>query len=98
AADKGLIARVTESGYPPQLEALVAGAADQRPDTPGRQHYFLRRLPRDPFADPAIPAASTWRLRSYASPPAQPAPGADVFDVLSTSTARALDGTLYGQW
>ncbi len=86
------------SGYPPSLQTLVQGIADTRPATLGRPLYFLRAIPRDPFADPALPAEHTWALRSYASPPGRPAPGADVFDVKSRSTALALDGTPYAQW
>lgn len=85
------------SGYPPTLEALVEGVPELRAEKP-RKLYFMRRLPRDPFADASLPAARTWALRSHDSPPEAPAPGRDVFDVASRSDARALDGTRVADW
>ena len=98
AADTGLIAQSPEdSGYPRKLEQLVDGVADARSAT-GRKLFFLRRLPRDPFADPALPPAETWGLRSYDSPPDSPRAGRDVFDVFSRSERRALDGSRLKDW
>lgn len=97
--DQGLIdPRLTESGYPAQLQVLVEGVADVRAPGGERRWYFLRQIPRDPFADASLPAEQTWRLRSYASPPGRPAPGADVYDVRSSSDAIALDGSPYASW
>jgi general secretion pathway protein G len=99
SVDRGEIARDgTGSGYPPTLQALALGVNDARSPGNPRQVYFLRQIPRDPFADPALPAEQTWRLRSYASTPDRPEPGADVFDVRSSSDAIALDGTSYASW
>jgi general secretion pathway protein G len=84
------------SGYPPTLPALVDGVADAQAKT--RKIYFLRRMPRDPFADRAVPAAETWGLRSYESPPEAPTPGRDVFDVRSLAEGVGLDGTTYRSW
>lgn len=86
-----------QSGYPPTLDALIDGVPDMRSGS-NRRLYFLRRIPRDPFADPALPAAQTWALRSADSPPGDPRPGRDVFDVMSRSQRRALDGSAYSQW
>jgi general secretion pathway protein G len=98
AHDEGRIERrVGESGYPPSLEVLVGGVPDAKASERQRL-YFLRRLPRDPFADPQRPAAQTWLLRSYTSPPESPQPGRDVFDVHSSSDGTALDGTPYRTW
>jgi general secretion pathway protein G len=55
-------------------------------------------MPRDPFADAAVPAAQTWGLRSYDSPPEAPQPGRDVFDVHSNAAGTGLDGTPYREW
>ena len=99
------------SGYPPSLQVLVDGVAETAvpnerktggpADTAApkeRKLYFLRRMPRDPFADTAVPAAQTWGLRSYDSPPDPPQAGRDVFDVRSQSDAIGLDGTRYREW
>ena len=89
---------VGETGYPPDLYALVDGVEDAR--DPGRSMiYFLRRVPRDPyFPDPSAPAEETWGLRSYASPPDAPRPGDDVFDVYSLSSRVGLNGVPYRDW
>jgi general secretion pathway protein G len=86
-----------ETGYPPTLEVLVTGVTDIRQST-AKRIYFLRRLPRDPFAPASMPAAATWGLRSYASTAESPQAGADVFDVYSRSEGTGMDGTPYRQW
>ncbi len=98
AVDDGRIATTADaSGYPKTLENLVEGLEDRR--SPKKQRlYFLRRLPRDPFADPRLPAAETWGKRSYASPPGDPAEGDDVFDVYSLSHAVGINGRPYKEW
>jgi len=94
AADQGLIERrVGDSGYPPNLETLASGVINQK--SPSHQPmFFLRSVPRDPFA----PGRGNWGLRSYASPPQAPAAGADVFDVYTESTAIGLNGLPYRDW
>jgi general secretion pathway protein G len=99
AYDQGRIERVAgETGYPPDLYVLVDGVEDAS-DPNGHLMYFLRRVPRDPFfPDGSIPAEETWGLRSYASPPDAPRPGADVFDVHSQSSRQGLNGVSYREW
>jgi general secretion pathway protein G len=99
AADEGrMLRRVDESGYPPNLEVLVAGIEDARSPKKTRIH-FLRRLPRDPMhGDPRTPAADTWGLRSYDSPHDAPREGKDVYDVHSRSTGIGLNGIAYRLW
>lgn len=87
------------SGYPPDLDALWKGIPDVTQIDSAKKLYFLRRLPRDPFfPDASAPAAETWGLRSYASPPDAPEPGRDVFDVYSLSTGTGLNGLPYREW
>lgn len=88
-----------QSGYPSSLQVLVDGVTDARnPDGKARL-YFLRRIPRDPFAaDPAVAAADTWQLRSYASPPDAPQAGEDVYDVASRARGTGLNGIAYREW
>lgn len=98
-ADKGIIAAgPTGSGFPASLQVLVDGVDDQRPQSRGAKLYFLRRVPRDPFAPAHVPPEQTWRFRSYASPPDDPKAGRDVFDVRSSSDERALDGSALAAW
>jgi general secretion pathway protein G len=99
AAEQGRIQlKIGESGYPKKLEDLVDGIPDQRSPTK-KNLYFLRRLPRDPFAvDDNLSAADTWAKRSYASPPDDPSEGDDVFDVSSTSEKIGLNGVALKQW
>lgn len=98
AADAGRILKPAgDSGYPPSLEALVTGVVDRTSGT-GAKMYFLRRIPRDPFADKTLPPQQTWALRSSDSPPDAPQPGKDVFDVRSLSPGQAIDGTRYREW
>ncbi|CAN5146594.1 type II secretion system protein [soil metagenome] len=98
AVELGAVAKGAEdSGYPPSLAVLVAGVRDAKA-VDGKKIYFLRRLPRDPFADAGLPPAETWGLRAADSPPDEPRPGRDVFDIYSRSERRALDGTKYRDW
>lgn len=99
AAEQGRIEVASgASGYPPDLVVLVEGVDDiSSPDR--RRLYFLRRLPRDPFDTRSdVPPEETWGLRSYESPPDDPAEGDDVFDVYSRSEGVALNGVAYREW
>jgi general secretion pathway protein G len=100
ASDAGRIKKeLGRTGYPPDLQSLVDGVEDASNPRGGAKLYFLRKLPRDPlWPDAATPAADTWALRSYASPPDDPQPGDDVFDVHSRSSRAGLDGVPYRDW
>ena len=107
AVDSGVLKRdAGDSGYPPSLETLTesldiansSASGFGSTDAPHRI-VILRQLPRDPFfADAEVPAAKTWNARSYGSRSDDPQPGADVFDISSTSVRAGLDGTPYNTW
>lgn len=99
ASDQGRISvKIGESGYPKNLIELVDGVEDQR--SPNRKKiYFLRRIPADPMnSDTSLKPQDSWGLRSYASPPDEPAEGDDVFDVYSKSAKIGLNGVPYIKW
>lgn len=86
------------SMLPPSLEALTLPYADARPERRGQTLRFLRRVPRDPFADARLPPERSWGLRSYLSDADRPAPGDDVYDVHSQAAGAGLDGVPLRQW
>jgi len=97
ANDKGQLAHPPgSSGYPTSLQVLVAG--DSSAAVPGQRLVFLRRVPRDPFASPELPAEQTWGLRSFQSSAEQPRAGDDVYDVFSRSTRVGLNGVPLKDW
>jgi general secretion pathway protein G len=97
ASDQGDVARAADaSGYPPTLDALITGMPSAR--SAGQRVYFLRRIPRDPFAPADVPPERTWGLRSYQSPPDRPEAGSDVYDVYSLSDRTGLNGVALRQW
>lgn len=99
AADTGHIKlELGASGYPPDLKSLYAGVEDAG-SAKRVNLYFLRRVPRDPFfPDGSAQAEETWGLRSYASPPDDPQPGDDVFDVYSLAAGKGLNEVAYRDW
>ena len=98
AADEGRVVRAADaSGYPPSLDVLVLGVDNAKLPVK-KSIYFLRRLPRDPFAPDNLPAAESWGKRSYESPPDNPREGKDVFDVYSLTEGKGLNGGAYRDW
>jgi len=91
--DKKIIASIDETGYPPDLETLVEGT-----DWSGLYPYkrrYLRKIPKDPFDE----YGEGWALRAYRDEPDSTSYGGeDVYDVYSTSSRTAIDGTLYSTW
>ena len=80
-------------GYPPDLETLVEGVSAAG-DASGRKLKYLRRVPIDPMTN-----TTEWGMRSYQDRPDSTSwGGQNVFDVYTTSTDTALDGTRYNEW
>jgi general secretion pathway protein G len=92
-----LSSQASEDGYPKTLQVLVEGA--DTGDAKGSRRRYLRRIPRDPFAEGARAPAEHWVLRGY-----QDAAdsliwgGRDVYDVRSAAEGTALDGSRYKEW
>jgi general secretion pathway protein G len=79
-------------GYPPDLQTLVKGMP--LASAPDQTIRFLRSIPIDPTTGKA-----DWGLRSTADDfDSTHWGGVNVFDVYSTSTAIATDGTRYSDW
>lgn len=101
ATDEGKIAKLAgQSGYPASLAVLVRGARKAGTQKP-EWVYFLRHLPKDPFAEEdslSKPAEATWNTRAYSSPPDEPTSGVDVFDVFSKSKRIGSNGIAYNKW
>ena len=93
AADLNLVrVQAGSEGYPPDLDSLVKGV--EYGSSGAQKKRFLRRIPIDPMTGRA-----EWSLRSIQDDPdATSWGGNNVFDVHSTSTATALDGTKYADW
>lgn len=88
----------SSSTYPPNLHALTLLQPDLRETHHGQYLRFLRRVPPDPFADPALDPEQTWGLRSFLSEADKPVAGADVYDVYSRATGTALNGVPLSKW
>jgi general secretion pathway protein G len=79
-------------GYPPDLETLVKGVP--LGNSGDRKIRFLRKIPVDPMTGTA-----EWGLRAVQDDPdSRQWGGKNVFDVYSTSTNTAMDGTKYSDW
>jgi general secretion pathway protein G len=87
----------SEDGYPRALQVLVDGA--DTGDAKGTVRRYLRRIPRDPFADARTAPAQQWLLRGYQDAAESTIwGGRDVYDIRSAADGTALDGTRYQDW
>jgi len=97
AADTAVISplevKAGSEGYPADLQALVDGVTPTN-DVTGRKLKFLRKVPVDPMT-----RGTEWGLRSYQDKADTTRwGGQNVFDVYTTSSGTALDGTKYRDW
>jgi general secretion pathway protein G len=90
AADKGGFQTKADSfNYPPDLQTLVDGV-----DVQTKKVKFLRQIPTDPMT-----GNTDWGLRSMQDDADSDSwGGQNVFDVHTTNTGTALDGTKYNTW
>lgn len=111
AADKNrLQVKTGTEGYPPDLETLVNGVdltsagtgttaaaslfSPTSSNSTTTKIHFLRQVPADPMT-----GNKDWTLRSVQDDPDSTSwGGQDVFDVHSSSSATALDGSKYSDW
>ena len=99
AADDGIIKKsADQSGYPASLQQLVSGVENIQ-DPKKRKIFFMRNIPRDPFAtDSNASAEETWGKRSYSSSFDKPEEGEDVYDVYSLSNEVGINQQAYSEW
>lgn len=97
AVDDGLIKKSqNENGYPPNLRVLTSGVENSQ-DPDKKKLVFLRRIPRDPFAeDPEMSNEQTWLVRSYDGTQGELA--TDVYDIASRSTQVGINQQPYNTW
>jgi general secretion pathway protein G len=90
AADSNQVrVQLGSEGYPPDLVTLVKGV-----EFGATKKRFLRRIPVDPMTGRA-----EWSLQSVQDDPDSTSWGGNnVYNVHSSSTATALDGTKYSDW
>jgi general secretion pathway protein G len=87
----------SEDGYPRSLDVLVEGA--DTGDATGKRRRYLRRIPRDPFADARTPPAEQWVLSAYQDGADSSIwGGRDVYDIRTAAEGSALDGSRYQEW
>lgn len=87
----------SEDGFPKSLTVLVEGV-----DLAGlseKRRFYLRRIPRNPFAVATMEIEKQWQLRAYRDKKnAAFWSGDDVYDVYAGTEKMAIDQTYYKDW
>lgn len=87
----------SNDGYPNSLAVLVDGV--DLAGVTARRRFYLRRIPRNPFADATLEKEEQWRLRSYRDKiDAAFWGGEDVYDVRVRTEKIAINKTYYKDW
>jgi len=77
--------------YPKEMKVLIEGV---KLNNSTQSIRYLRRVPIDPFTE-----KDDWKFRSVQDKPDSDSWGGEnVFDVYSSSTGKALNGTKYRDW
>lgn len=87
---------VSPNCYPSSLTFLVEGVKSG--DADGKLHFYLRKIPVDPFASVDDEPVDHWDIRGYTDEPDGRWNGDDVFDIRVTHERTALNGTQYYDW
>lgn len=99
--ESGLISKseaaASDDGYPKTLSVLVDGV--ETTGVSSSHKYYLRRIPKDPFSPSDKSIDEQWHLRSYQDEPSSLSWGGhDVYDVMTLSEKRGIDGSFYKTW
>ncbi len=87
----------SDDGYPKTLQVLVDGT--ETSGAKGGRRKYLRRIPRDPFADAKKSTEEQWTPRGYQDETDSIVwGGKDIYDVHSASEGVALNETRYKDW
>lgn len=88
----------SEDGYPVSLNVLIDGVDNGKAN--GKKRYYLRSIPSDPFVGKTfVTDKESWSLRGYQDAPDRLSwNGKDVYDIHSTSSETAIDGSFYREW
>lgn len=87
----------SQYGYPVTLDILIEGVTHS--GASGINYKYLRRIPKDPFAEKDTSIDEQWQYRSFQDSADSSIWGSqDVYDLRTKSEKQAIDGTYYKNW